>query len=235
MKIMIDFFTNFNWESFEMKFFVSTIFLILNILLSILVIPYFTLRLLKKKRKKFIITKISYLIQEFCDFTEKIPFKNQELTSYNLSIYTAKKDIKNHRFIGIINLNLLDEITHLKMKQEILNTFNNLTPNLGFDLITKEKNRLNEFKTKLETIISFHSLDIDETIISEVSLLCIEIRAFEIKYKYNSGIDDLIEKGLTERTAVFGVIEISNIYKLILNIFEKLLKSKLIDFEIEKK
>ncbi|MFS4454506.1 hypothetical protein [Maribacter sp. 2304DJ31-5] len=232
---MSDFFSCFDWDSFLMNSFVSLIFLIISILISILAIPHFTLKLLKKKRKKFITTKISYIIQEFCGFIEKSPFKDKELTSEQLSIYTTKKDLKNHKFIGIIDLNLFKEITHLKVRKLILSKFQNLNPDEKFDLVTLEKKRLDNLNTKLETIIGFHSLDIDQEIISDVSQLCIEIRAFEIKYKYNNSIDDLIEQGIAERTGVFGTIEISNIYKLILELFTKLLSLKIIDVEIKKK
>ena len=195
----------------------------------------FFLKRQKKKRKKFISTKISYIIQEFCEFIENTPFKNEELTSEQLSIYTTKKDLNNYQFIGIIDLNLFQEITHLRIKTLILESLNGLNPDEDFDIITEEKNRLDSLKDKLETIISFHSLDIDEEIISEVSQLCIKIRAFEIKYKYNNSIDDLIVQGDTKRTVVFGALEISNIYKLILELFVKLLNLKLIDVQIEKK
>lgn len=232
---MEDFFLNFDWNSFLMNSLVSIIFLAISIIISILVIPHYTIKLLKKKRKKFISTKISYIIQEFCEFIENTPFKNEELTSEQLSIYTTKKDLNNYQFIGIIDLNLFQEITHLRIKKLILESLNGLNPDEDFGIITEEKNRLDSLKDKLETIISFHSLDIDEEIISEVSQLCIKIRAFEIKYKYNNSIDDLIIQGDTKRTVVFGALEISNIYKLILELFVKLLNLKLIDVQIEKK
>ncbi|NRT11974.1 hypothetical protein [Flavobacterium sp. 14A] len=232
---MNNFFSNFNWESFYMNALVSSIFLIISIILSIIVIPHFTLKLLKKRRKKFMSTKISYIIQELCEFIEKTPFKNKELTSQQLIIYTTKKDIKNHRFIGIIDLNILQEITRLEVRKLVLNSIDNLSPDDAFTLITAEKIRIDILKNRLETIISFHSLDIDEEIIAEVSQLCIEIRAFEIKYRYNNSMDDLIEKGLIKRTAVHGNIEISDIYKLIIDLFAKLLTLKIIDVRIEDK
>jgi hypothetical protein len=84
---MENFFNNFDWNSFWMSSFVNLIFLFISIFL----IPYFTLKLLKKKRKKNIITKISYIIQEFCQFIEKSTFKSSDIITENLSIYTSKK------------------------------------------------------------------------------------------------------------------------------------------------
>ncbi|MBP8791700.1 MAG: hypothetical protein KBE41_12945 [Lutibacter sp.] len=232
---MEQFFINFDWNSFWMNFIVSFIFLLLSILISIILIPHFTVKLLKKKRKKYIVTKISYVIQEFCEFIEKSPFKDSEITTEQLSIYTNKKDLKNYRFIGIIDLNVFKEITHLKVKILILGILNNLSPEDGFELVKKEKSKLDSFRVKLESIINYHSLDIDEEIISDVSQLCLEIRALEIKYNYNHSIDDLIEKGLTKRTGVFGISEIAEIYRLTLNLLKKLLELSVIEVQIEKK
>ena len=226
---------NFNWESFWMNAIVSSIFLVLSIVISIKLIPHFTVKLLKKKRKKYIVTKISYIIQEFCEFIEKSPFKDSEITSEQLSIFTNKKDLKNYRFIGIIDLNIFKEITHLKVKILILESSNNLNPEDRLELVKMEKTKLDRFRSKLESIINYHSLDIDEEIISDVSQLCLEIRALEIKYNYNHSIDDLIEKGLTKRTSVFGISEIAEIYRLILNLLKKLLELSVIEVQIEKK
>lgn len=71
--------------------------------------------------------------------------------------------------------------------------------------------------------MNYNSLEIDEDIIVEISQLCIEIRALEIKYNYNHSIDDL-EKGLTERIGVFVLSEISEIYMLILAVLKNYYK-----------
>ncbi|WP_179377370.1 hypothetical protein [Winogradskyella wichelsiae] len=232
---MEQFFIDFDWNSFWMNFIVSSIFLMISIFISIKLIPHFTVKLLQKKRKKYIVSKISYIIQEFCEFIEKSPFKNKDITSEQLSIFTNKKDLKNHRFIGLIDLNVLKKITHLKVRKLILESFTKMNPEDGLELVKKEKINLENFRTKLESIINYHSMDIDEEIISDVSQLCLEIRTFEIKYRYNHSIDDLIEKGLTKRKGVFGINEISDIYHLTLNLFKKLLELNLIEVEIKKK
>jgi hypothetical protein len=85
----------------------------------------------------------------------------------------------------------------------------------------------------LETIINSHSLDIDDEIISDVSLLCIEIRAFEVKFNYNNSIDDLIEKGLAKRTGVFGISEIKDIYTSTLILLKKLLELDIVEVKIK--
>lgn len=232
---MEQFFIDFDWNSFWMNFIVSFIFLILSVIISIKLIPHFTVKLLQKKRKKYIVTKISYIIQEFCQFIEKSPFKDSEITSEQLSIFTSKRDLKTHRFIGIIDLNIFKEITHLKVKKLILKSSTNLNPEDILEFIKKEKTKLDKFRSKLESIINYHSLDIDEEIVSDVSQLCLEIRALEIKYSYNHSFDDLIEKGLTKRTGVFGISEIAEIYRLTLQLLKKLLDLSIIEVQIEKK
>lgn len=232
---MNKFFLEFDWNSFWMNCLVSSIFLLLSIYISIKLIPYFTLKLLKKKRKKYFTTKVSYIIQEFCEFLEKSKFKNQNITQEQLSIFTNKKNSRKYRFIGITDLNVFQELTSLEIKVNILQSSEKLNVEDCFELIKNEKIRLDNFRSKLENIVSYHSLDVDEDIISEVSQLCIEIRALEIKYNYNHSINDLIEKGLTKRTSVFGIIEISEIYMMILEILKKLLELKEIEVEIEQK
>lgn len=232
---MEKFFLEFDWHSFWMNCLVSSIFLLLSIYISIKLIPYFTLKLLKKKRNKYFITKVSYIIQEFCEFLEKSKFKNVNITREQLSIFTNKKNSSKYRFIGITDLNVFKEITSLEIKVNILNSSVKLNVEDCFELIKNEKIKLDNFRAKLENIISYHSFDIDENIISEVSQLCIEIRALEIKYNYNHSIDDLIEKGVTKRTGVFGISEISEIYMLILELLKKLLELKEVEVEIETK
>jgi hypothetical protein len=214
---------------------VSSIFLLVSIYISIKLIPYFTLKLLKKKRNKYFVTKVSYIIQEFCEFLEKSKFKNPNITLEQLSIFTNKKNSSKYRFIGITDLNVFKEITSLEIKLLILESSNKLNVDDRFELVKNEKVKLDNFRVKLENIINYHSLDIDENIISEVSQLCIEIRALEIKYNYNHSIDDLIEKGLTKRIGVFGLSEISEIYMQILELLKNLLELKEIEVEIEQK
>jgi hypothetical protein len=232
---MEKFFLEFDWHSFWMNCLVSSIFLLVSIYISIKLIPYFTLKLLKKKRNKYFVTKVSYIIQEFCEFLEKSKFKNPNITLEQLSIFTNKKNSSKYRFIGITDLNVFKEITSLEIKLLILESSNKLNVDDRFELVKNEKVKLDNFRVKLENIINYHSLDIDENIISEVSQLCIEIRALEIKYNYNHSIDDLIEKGLTKRIGVFGLSEISEIYMQILELLKNLLELKEIEVEIEQK
>ncbi|MDO3696058.1 hypothetical protein QVZ41_14490 [Wenyingzhuangia sp. chi5] len=230
---MKSFFYCFDWDSFWMNVLVSLIFLIIGILISIKLIPYFTLKLIYKKRRKFILNKVSFLIQEFCDFLETNTFVKPELKKQNLSIFTSKKDLKTHHFVALIRYNVLEEITALKINIEILEYFSRLSPNEKFNKIENEKEKLIIFRNKLESLIDIHSLDIEENLLSEISDLCLKIRVFERKLKYNDTPDDLIKKGLMKRTSIFGVKELSEIYKLTLSIIKKLLELDFIDVEIE--
>ncbi|MDK2771119.1 MAG: hypothetical protein KYX68_02645 [Flavobacterium sp.] len=235
METIKTFFINFEWDSFWMNVLVSFIFLIIGTIISVKLIPYFTLKLIHKKRRKFIFNKVSFLIQEFCDFLEGNPFVKPELKNESLVIYTSKKDLKNHQFIGLIRYNVLEEITLLEINLEIFQSFNILSPEDKLKKIEIENNKLILLRNKLETLLDLYALDISESILLEISDLCIKIRVFERKLKYNHTVDNLIEKGIMNRTAVFGVKELSEIYKLILTITKKLLELDFIDVEIENK
>lgn len=230
-----DFFMEFDWNSFWINSIVSLIFLLLSVLISIILIPHFTVRLLKRKRKKYIISKLSYIILEFCEFVESSSFKDDNITAERLIISTSKNDLKSHKFIGIINFNILNELNHLLVRKEILNYSKTLRPEDGMEFMKMEKIKLDKFRAKLESIIGFHSLDIDEEIISDVSQLCLDIRAFEYRYNSNFSIDDLIESGKAERTYVFGFNEIAEIYRLILDLFKKLISLQMIEVVVKKR
>lgn len=230
---MKSFFTYFDWDSFWMNVLVSSIFLVIGVLISIKLIPYFTIKLIQKKRKRFIINKTSFLIQEFSDFLETNTFTSPEIKKQSLAIFTSKRDFKTHHFVAIIKYNVLEEITSLYIQQEIFNFFLKISPEDGVKKIETENKKMIDFRNKLEAIIDIYSLDIEENLLSEISELCLKIRVFERKLKYNYSADDLIEKGLMKRPGVFGVKELSEIYKLILDLIKKLLELEFIDVQID--
>jgi hypothetical protein len=230
---MTEFFNNLDWNAFWLNIFVSSIFFILSIPLALKFIPYFTIKQLNKKNKKFIVRKLAYVVQEICEYINYIPFKNEKLNSQKVAIYTTKRDLKNHRFVGLININVFNEIV---FPQTILIThehFDKLSIDEGFDLIKKEKKKIKNFREKLEKIIEIHSLHLNDITISEISELCLDIRSFEIQFEINFSIDDLIEKGQAKRVGVFGKLELAKLNEKILRLLKKLIEKKHFDIEIE--
>lgn len=228
---MDKFFMNFDWNGFWLNMIVSSLFFILSIPLAIKFIPYFTIRLLKKKNKKYILRKNSAVIQEICEYLNKSPFKDEELSKEQLSIFTPKHDLKNHRFVGLLNINVFNEIVFPKSILTVTKQLQKLPTNEGFELLRKEKERISNLRDRLERIIEVHSLHIDELTISHISEVCLDIRSFEIKFEFNHSLDDLIEKGKTDRIGVFGILEIAELYERILKLLKTLISTK--DFEIE--
>lgn len=56
--------------------------------------------------------------------------------------------------------------------------FGKADPDSAYELLKKEKSRIEEFRLKLETIIDIHSLHIDDKTISEISEICLDIVLF---------------------------------------------------------
>ena len=89
---------------------ISTGFFILSSIIAIKVVPYFVVREIHKKNRKHIIRKVSSVIQEICDYLNNAPFKDEFLNQEQLAIFTTKKDIKSHRFIGLVNINVTKSV-----------------------------------------------------------------------------------------------------------------------------
>jgi hypothetical protein len=230
---MIEFFNNFDWNGFWLNVLVSSIFFILSIPLAIKFIPIYTIRQLNKKNKKFIARKISYVIQELCEYLNYSPYSDKELYKEKISIFTTKKDLKNYRFVGLLKINVFNKVNYPKIFLMIVEHFKKLPIDEQFDLIKKEKERVKDLREKLEKTIEIHSLHLNEKMISEISDLCLDIRSFEIKFKANFGIDDLIEKGIAERKGVFGILEIAKLNERFAVLLKELIQEKYFETEIE--
>jgi len=230
---MTEFFNTFDWDGFWLNVLVSSMFFILSIPLAIKFIPIYTIRQLNKKNKKFIARKISYVIQEICEYLNYSPYHNEELYREQISITTTKKDLKNFRFVGLIKINVFNKINYPKIILMIIEHFKKLSIEEQFELIKKEKERIKSLRENLEKTVEVHSLHLDEEMISEISDICLDIRSFEIKFKTNFGIDDLIEKGLAKRNGVFGILEIAKLNENLAILLKKLIQANYFETQIE--
>lgn len=173
------FFTNFDWNGFWLNVLVSAIFFIFSVIVAIKLIPYFTIRLIQRKNKKYIDRRIIAVVQEICRFLNKSPYRDHELHPQNLSIFTSTPEDENYRFAGFVKINVLSKILRLKIYLIVSEYFNKLNVIDRYEALKKENVRLIEFRTQIENIIGFHALHLDEEIISEVSGICLDIRSFE--------------------------------------------------------
>jgi hypothetical protein len=227
---MMNFLNTFDWNSFWMNVLVNTLFLVVASFL----LPVLLVRKFKRKNKKYIVKKTSSIIQEICEFINKMPFKDDELTQKWLSISTTKRDLKNHRFVGLSKINVLNPVVFPKIIIVANSYFIGFDINTSFEKIIEEKKKLEVFRLKLESIISIYSLHVDDEVISEISDLCLDIKAFDIKFEINYGIDDLIESGYTDREYIFGILDIAKIYEKILITLKSLINNKNFEIELEK-
>jgi CRISPR/Cas system-associated endonuclease Cas3-HD len=234
----------FDWNSFWINIIAGLIFLVLSILVSTWLIPKFTIRLIRKRNKKYSITKISALLQELCEFISESPFRDKDLNSEHISVFTKKKDLKNYRFVAICNINVFNKIVFPQMSIKIYDYYESHETNESYKLITDELNRLREFRIEIERILMVHSLHIEEDIIQKISNLCLDIKALESKYKFNLEYDKLIkecrEKEGTdeteiavERNGIFGISEIPKIYENLLQLIKELISLNFFEYKIE--
>lgn len=220
-----------DWEAFWGRALVSSIFLALGAW----IIPMLTIRILKRKNKGTLVRRLSYILEELSEYLLYSPFKTEEHRLFQTSIFTRKSDLKNHRFVGLVDFNAERKVDYLYIQQAVLHKLDGSKPEEQFELLSAERDKLEELRLKLEKIIEIHSDFVDSDIINEVGELCLEIRSFDIRFKMNNALDDLIASGESERIGVFGAAELSQILKRISGVFEMMIALKYFDIEIKKK
>lgn len=225
------FFCNFDWNSFWNNVIVSSMFLILSISISIKLIPFYTLKLLKKKRKPFVTSEISILLLELCEFFEKNTFKTKEMCEENLYIYSLHKKADKD-LIGLIVYNITDKKIAQKIDKQIIKSVNRNDIENSLKELENECKKIMQLKNKLESFLNIHTLDIDTEYLILISDLCMKIRAFEIKFNRNYNSKDLFEKGLMKRHDIEGISELRKSYELIINLTIFLLENENIEYSV---
>ncbi|MCG8183088.1 hypothetical protein [Tenacibaculum piscium] len=228
------FFTCFDWDSFWINVIVSTIFLIISLWISTKLIPLFTLKLIEKKRRPFVVSKISILLLELCEFFEKNAFRTTEICKENIYIYTNYQKL-DKELIGSIICNITDKDIERAIDKEIIRSEYQNGIEEGLKKIKKEHDKIVQLKYKLESFINTHTLDIDTEYLTTISDVCLKIRAFEIKFNRNYNSKELFDKGLIKRHNIEGIRELRNSYKLIIQLSILLLENKNIEYTIEKR
>jgi hypothetical protein len=114
----------FDWNSFWVNIYAGLIYFILGILLSIWLIPKYTLRLINNRNKKYLKQKTSFTISELCSFFNRMPqeFKvNNEVRTIHSS-NLKYKDLSD--FVSILSPDLLKpaaiEETYLRIIESAL-------------------------------------------------------------------------------------------------------------------
>jgi ABC-type transport system involved in cytochrome bd biosynthesis fused ATPase/permease subunit len=78
-----------DWDSFWINIIAGFILLIPSILISIWLIPKFTLRLMKKRNKKYSAIKIGAILQELSEFLIDSPFREKVSSFTRLFMITC--------------------------------------------------------------------------------------------------------------------------------------------------
>jgi hypothetical protein len=223
-----------DWDSFWINIIAGSVFFILSIPLAIWIIPKFTIRLIGNKNKKYLILKLSAILQELCEFTIDSKYRDKELNKEHLAITTKKSDFKNFKFVGLCNINVFNKIVYPKMSLIIYDFHKKLTIDESYEHLKAEYNRLKSFRRDIEIILSAHSLHINEDIISKISILCLTIRKHEIEFKTNITYDEILAQTKESRNGIFGLREIPMIYEAVLHLIMDIIKSGYFEYKVTK-
>jgi hypothetical protein len=220
--------TNFDWDSFWINIWAGLIYFVLGIFFSIWLIPRFTLRLIRKRNKTFLKRKLASIIRELCEYIFCSPFKDNELNHEIVSIFTNNRE----RFVNLCIVNVFNKISYPKMSLVIYEYFKALKPEDSYSELSKEHDRLKNFRTEIEKILAVHSHYLDDKITLKISDLCSDIRELELKYIMNLEYNELLEKTNTQRKGIFGVNELPVIYEKILLLIKEISSLNYFEYEI---
>lgn len=209
-----------DWSSFWVNIWAGSVYFILGILVSIWLIPKFTIRLLKRRNINHFRTKITFVISELCCFINSMPpeFKvNEDSTTF---IVRNKKYPDLYDFVALLKPNIFKPVAPEQLKVNILTTVKDYSGEKRHDFVKSELNKLKSLKDSLEDILSSHSLNIDDKIISTISALCIEIRLMINEFRFNATHEELTG----EKEGISGANRLDKIYEMILDLLRLLEK-----------
>lgn len=215
------------WESFWINIYAGSIYFVLGILFSVWLIPIFTLRLIRRRNKKFLRSKISYAISSLCDFFNQMP------PEYRVNDETCAIHVKNHKFpqyndfVAILKPNLFKPVA---IEQLYVNVLKSVTENVSIDryeLMQDELKRIQELRESLEEITGLHSSTLEDEIINEISQLCLEIRIVEKNNRSN-----IIHEHLTgEKEGIHGLGNLKSVYEKSFELLKNLVKQNGFSYE----
>jgi hypothetical protein len=218
-----------DWNAFWTNIYAGLIYFALGILVSVWLIPKYTLRLIRTRNRKYLKQKISFAISELCDFFNKMPseFKVNDNTSV---IYCTNLKYREHAdFVAILKPNLFEPMAIDKTYVRILESAVNGQSTDRYELMNDEIRRLRNLRNSLENIVGTHSNGLEDLIINEISQLCLEVRIAENEYDFNR----IQEEVTGNKEGIFGLGNLKNVYENAFVLLSKLVKQK--DFSCETK
>jgi|GEM_PF-1802507 len=212
----------FDWNSFWVNIYAGAFYFVVGILFSIWLIPIFTLRLIRKKNKKYLKGKISYAISEICYFFTRMPpeFRVNEETCQISSANIRYPDISDH--VAILKPNLFKPTAIEETYLKILTSIAESEAIDRYELLEEEMVRLNRLRLSLEGIVGLHSNSLEDSIMNEISQLCLNIRTVENDSQFNQ----TTEKLLGYKDGTFGLNGLNNVYESAYSLLVNLVKQK---------
>lgn len=216
-----------DWNSFWINIYAGLVYFVLGILFSIWLIPKFTLRLIQKKNRKYLRKKISFAISELCNFFNRMPpeFKVNENTC---TIHCKNLKYKEHNdFVAILKPNLFEPIAIEETYVRILRSITNSDGIDRYELLRDEIIRLQNLRNSLENITGIHSNSLEDSIINEISQLCLEVRILENQNEFNKTYEQLTGN----KEGIHGLGHLKNVYESAYELLSKLVKQKGFSYE----
>lgn len=218
-----------DWDSFWINIYAGSIYFVLGILVSIWLIPIFTLRLIKRKNKRFLRTKISYAISTICAFF------NHMAPEYRVNDEICFIKCKNLKypeindFVAMLKPNLFKPAA---VEQLYVNILKSVTENKSidrFELMQDELKRIKELRESLEELTGIHSNTIEDEIINQISQLCLEIRIVEKNNSYNITHEELTG----EKEGIHGLGKLKDVYEKAFELLKSLVAQPEFSRQIE--
>ena len=131
-----------DWNSFWINILAGSVYFVLGILVSIWLIPKYTIRLLKRKNINHFRTKITFIISELCYFLNSMPqeFKvNEDSTTF---LVKNKKYNDLFDFVALLNPNIFKPAAPEQLKVKILKTIAKYSGEKRHDFIKSELDKL---------------------------------------------------------------------------------------------
>lgn len=214
---MIELIVVFFEELDENEFWVSQVYsvpvFLLGLIFSAWLIPYFTIRRIETKNRRFINQKNSFVVLELCVFLNKVPlqFKQDESVSHIFS---------GTSYVSILSPNLFKSTSVEEFLLKVLNLANT-DPAIQKSIILKEYDRLKELRLRLENFSGFHSLNVKDETNNPITEICFEIRRFELSFTMNKSYEELHNRP----TGIFGLHELVNVYRMVFNLLKLMVKN----------
>lgn len=209
-----------NCDSFWINIYAGGIYFLSGILVSIWLIPKFTIRLLRRKNIIHFRTKLTFVISELCDFLNHMPNEikvNDDSTTF---LVRNKKFPDLFDFVALLKPNVLKPVASEQLKVNILTCITKYAGEERYNFVKGEVERLKTLQNSLENILTAHSLNIDDKIISIISTLCIEIRMIVNEFRFNAVSEELTG----EKEGISGANRLDKIYDIIIQLLRLLEK-----------